>query len=435
MEHTKFTDLNLSTEMLRAVSELGFEAATPIQSLAIPVLLEGKDIIGQAQTGTGKTAAFGIPIIEKVNPQEKDVQAIILCPTRELAIQVAEELTVLARYKQGIKILPIYGGQPIERQLYALKREKIQIVVATPGRMCDHIDRKTISLEKVKIVTLDEADEMLDMGFRDDIEFILKQIKDKAQMVFFSATMAPEILGLAKRYLNNPQIIKVQHKELTVSNIEQYYIEVKDNAKVDLLSKLLDFYNPKLSVIFANTKRMVDILVDALKRRGYRTGGLHGDKTQRERDRVMDKFRKGDIEFLIATDIAGRGIDVENVEMVINFDIPTDEEDYVHRIGRTGRAGRAGKAITFVLGREMYHLKRIKQYTKKNIAPLQAPSSVDIEARKSNEILEAIKSVISKGHLTTYTNMVEEMCKGEITSQEVAAALLKMKLENNKLPN
>lgn len=432
MEHKKFTELGLSSEMLKSISEIGFEAATPIQSLSIPVLLEGKDIIGQAQTGTGKTAAFGIPIIEKINTTEKDVQAVILCPTRELAIQVAEELTVLAKYKTGIKILPIYGGQPIERQIYALKKEKVQIVVATPGRMCDHINRKTIILEKVKIVTLDEADEMLDMGFREDIEFILKQIKNKAQMIFFSATMPSEILNLAKKYLHNPQVIKVLHKELTVSNIEQYYIEVKENNKIDILSKLLDFYNPRLSVIFANTKRMVDILVDALKRRGYRTGGLHGDKTQRERDRVMDKFRKGDIELLVATDIAGRGIDVDNVEMVINFDIPMDEEDYVHRIGRTGRAGRSGKAVTFVFGREMYHLKRIKQYTKKNILPMQPPSGDEIEARKLTELSEIVKSVISKGHLTNYVNMIEELCKEDITSLEIAAALLKMRLEKNK---
>ena len=305
MEKLRFEDLNLSKEMQKAVAELDFEEATPIQYQSIPYILKGKDIIGQAQTGTGKTAAFGIPTLEMVDPESRKVQAVILCPTRELAIQVAEELKKLSKYKKGVEILPIYGGQPIERQMNGLKKG-VQIIIGTPGRVMDHLDRRTLKLDNVKIVILDEADEMLDMGFREDIEFILKKIPEQRQTILFSATMPQAILNLAKKYQKNPEFIKLVHKELTVPSIEQFYYEVKEQTKPEVLSRLIDTYDLKLSLVFCNTKKRVDELVGHLQARGYLADGLHGDMNQTQRDRVMSKFRKGAVEILVATDVAAR---------------------------------------------------------------------------------------------------------------------------------
>ncbi len=425
MEKSEFKDLKLSGEIQKAIIDMGFEEATPIQIQSIPHMLEGKDVIGQAQTGTGKTAAFGIAAIERIDAKKKGVQTVILCPTRELAIQVSEELKKLSRYNKGIEILSVYGGQPIDRQIKALKKG-VQIVIGTPGRIMDHMERRTLKLDSVKIVILDEADEMLDMGFREDIETIMKQIPEERQTILFSATMSREILDLTKKYLNKPQMIKLTHKEMTVPNVEQFYYEVKSQAKTEVLSRLIDINDLKLSLVFCNTKRRVDELVESLKTRGYMTEGLHGDLQQRQRDSVMSKFRRKEIEILVATDVAARGIDVGDIEAVFNYDIPADDEYYVHRIGRTARAGKAGVAFNFVTGREIYRIREIQRFTKTKITAQKVPSVDDIEEIKTRMILDKVKASVDAGHLGEYSNLVEKLNREDYTSLEVAAALLKM---------
>ena len=427
MENSEFKDLKLSKEIQKAITDMGFEEATPIQSFSIPYMLEGKDVIGQAQTGTGKTAAFGIAALERVDPQNKGVQAVILCPTRELAIQVSEELKKLSKYKRGIEILPVYGGQPIDRQIRALKKG-VQIIIGTPGRVMDHMERRTLKLDGVKMIVLDEADEMLDMGFRDDIETIMRRIPKERQTILFSATMSRAILDLTKKYQTKPQMIKLEHKEMTVPEVEQFYYEVKSQAKPEVLSRLIDINDIKLSLVFCNTKRRVDELVDILKSRGYLADGLHGDLQQRQRDIVMSKFRKKEIEILVATDVAARGIDVGDIEAVFNYDIPADDENYVHRIGRTARAGRTGRAISFVTGKEVYRIRQIQQFTKSRIIAQKIPSASDIEEIKTKLILEKVKGIVDAGHLGEYNNLVEKLIQEDYTSLDVAAALLKMQM-------
>jgi len=385
-----FTDLNLSKEIQMAIEDMGFEETTTIQAQSIPYMLEGRDVIGQAPTGTGKTVAFGTIVLEKMDPKNKGLQAVILCPTRELAIQVAGELKKISKYKKGIEILPIYGGQPIDHQIKALKRG-VQIIIGTPGRVMDHMGRRTLRMEGVKIIILDEADEMLDMGFREDIETIMKKIPGQRQTIFFSATMPKAILDLTKKYQINPQFIKLVHKEMTVPNVEQFYVEVKQQAKAEALSRLIDYSDLKLSLVFCNTKRRVDELVEELITRGYIADGLHGDMQQKQRDAVMSKFRRKEIEVLVATDVAARGIDVGDVEAVFNYDIPTDDEYYVHRIGRTARAGKAGLAFTFVIGKEVYRIKEIQKFTKTKIMAKRIPSVSDVEEVRTNLILENVK--------------------------------------------
>ena len=427
MENSEFKDLKLSKEIQKAITDMGFEEATPIQSFSIPYMLEGKDVIGQAQTGTGKTAAFGIAALEMVDPHNRGVQAVILCPTRELAIQVSEELKKLSKYKRGIEILPVYGGQPIDRQIRALKNG-VQIIIGTPGRVMDHMERRTLKLDGVKMIVLDEADEMLDMGFREDIELIMKKIPRERQTILFSATMSRAILDLTKKYQTKPHMIKVEHKEMTVPEVEQFYYEVKSQAKPEVLSRLIDINDIKLSLVFCNTKRRVDELVDILKSRGYLVDGLHGDLQQRQRDIVMSKFRKKEIEILVATDVAARGIDVGDIEAVFNYDIPADDENYVHRIGRTARAGRTGCAISFVTGKEVYRIRQIQQFTKSRIIAQKVPSASDIEEIKTNLILEKVKGIIETGHLGEYSNIIEKLTQEDYSSLDVAAALLKMQM-------
>ena len=424
MEHLRFEDMNISNEICRAVLDMGFEEATPIQSQAIPVILEGKDIIGQSQTGTGKTAAFGIPLLERINPEDRRLQALILCPNRELAIQVSEEFRKLLKYKDNIRVLPIYGGQPIDRQIAAL-RKGTQVVIGTPGRVMDHMRRRTIKAETVQMMVLDEADEMLDMGFREDIETILVKIPEEHQTLLFSATLSPEILDITKRFQKNPEFIKIVRKELTVPNIEQYYFDVKEKTKLDALCRIIDVYDPKLAMVFCNTKKRVDDLVEMLQGRGYFAEGLHGDLKQAQRDKVMQKFRNGTIEILVATDVAARGIDVDDIDVVFNYDVPQDEEYYVHRIGRTGRAGKAGKAFTFCVDKEIYKLRDIMRYTKTKIQQQKLPTLSDVEEMKTNIYLEKIKGIIEEGHLTKYIHLVDRLMEEDYTSIDIAAALLK----------
>lgn len=431
MKKLNFTELNLSKEIQKAVEDMGFEEASPIQSEAIPFLLEGRDVIGQAQTGTGKTVAFGIPTLELVDPKEKGVQALVLCPTRELCIQVAEEMMKLSKYKKGMSILPIYGGQSIERQFQSLRKTN-QVVIGTPGRVIDHMERGTLKLDDVKMFVLDEADEMLNMGFVEDIELILEQIPEERQTVFFSATMPKAILELTKKYQNNPQHVKVVHQELTVPNIEQIYYEVKEANKLEALSRLIDVNNVKLGLVFCKTKKRVDELVEQLQARGYSADSLHGDMRQAQREQVMKRFRGGNIDLLVATDVAARGIDVDDIEAVFNYDIPYDEEYYVHRIGRTGRAGRNGRAFTFVSGKEIYKLKDIQKYAKTKITLQRVPNLNEVEEIRINAYLEKVKAVIDEGSLEKHIKIVEKFVEqDDLTTMDFAAALLKMNLNLN----
>jgi ATP-dependent RNA helicase DeaD len=430
MKMTGFEELNIKKEILKAIKELGFEVPTPIQLEAIPKLYEGLDIIGQAQTGTGKTASFGVPMIEKVNPDDKSVQILILAPTRELSIQVADEIRKFCKYLPNTKCLAVYGGQPIDRQIKVL-RQGVQIIVGTPGRLLDHIQRKTLKLNKVVGVVLDEADQMLDMGFLEDIETILNETPKERQTVMFSATMPREIEVIAKKYMKQPQKVKVIHKELTVPQISQYFFEVKPHEKVDSLCRILDMENNELSIIFCRTKRGVDELVESLQSRGYSVEALHGDLKQTQRDRVMKKFRDGVIDFLVATDVAARGLDVENVSMVINYDLPEDIEYYVHRIGRTARAGRGGVAYTLVTARQIRNLKTIESFIKTKIKRKDVPTANDIVEKQRESMADKINSMIEKGGLTEYTSFIEKLAENN-NSIDIAAALLKMIINKNE---
>ena len=421
-----FEELCLDTRILRAITEMGFEQASPIQAQAIPVAIEGKDMIGQAQTGTGKTAAFGIPLLQRVDPHNKKLQAVVLCPTRELAIQCANEMRKFAKFMHGIKVLPIYGGQDITKQIRSLKGGT-QVVIGTPGRVIDHIRRHTLKMATVGTIVLDEADEMLNMGFREDIETVLQTLPEEHQTLLFSATMPKPIMEIAKTYLKEPEIIKVVKKELTVPKIEQYYYEVNPRKKAEVLSRLLDMYDPELSLVFCNTKRKVDELVEDLKGRGYFAAGLHGDMKQEQRDRVMQGFRTGKTEILVATDVAARGIDVDEVEAVFNYDLPQDDEYYVHRIGRTGRAGREGRAFSFVSGKEVYKLKEIQRYCKTKIYAQKVPSLNDVANTKMENILDDVERVIEQEDLDMMINAIEERVNNsEFTAMDMAAAFLKI---------
>lgn len=426
----RFEELSLSKEMLKGIKDMGFEEASPIQAQSIKPLLEGKDIIGQAQTGTGKTAAFGIPILEMVDKGD-DIQAIVLCPTRELSLQISKEIGALAKHKKGIKILPVYGGTNIDRQMRSI-RKKVQVIVGTPGRVMDLMRRKAIKLDNLKIAVLDEADEMFAMGFRDDMKVILDQTNEDRITCFYSATMGKDIMNFSKMYQNNPEIIKIQHKEVTVENISQYYLEMAKNMKKEILSRLIDIYSPKLSIVFCNTKRMVDELVSELSDRGYIADGLHGDLKQSQRDNVMKKFRDNTIDILVATDVAARGIDVGNVDIVFNYDLPQDEEYYVHRIGRTARAGRKGKAFTFVVGRDIYKLDEIIKYTKAKIDYLELPTISDIDLTKKNRVLEDLSYELSKEQdLKNERLIIDRLLQNGYGAVEIAANLIKILSDKN----
>lgn len=428
MNELNYRESGLDERILRAVEEMGFEQMTPIQAQAIPVLLEGKDIIGQAQTGTGKTAAFGIPVIQRVVPEDLSLQALILCPTRELAIQAAREIRNFAKFMHGIKVLPIYGGQDISKQIRSLKGG-VQVVVGTPGRVMDHMRRHTLKFDNLKMLVLDEADEMLDMGFREDIETICARIKSEHQTALFSATMPKEILDITDRYQKDAVMVKVVKKELTIPLVRQYYYEVRNRDKEEVICRLLDYYNPKRSLIFCNTKRMVDELADNLKGRGYFAEGLHGDLNQYQRDKVMQGFRSGRTDILIATDVAARGIDVNNVEAVFNYDVPQDIEYYVHRIGRTGRAGKKGRAFTLVVGREIYKLREIERTCKTKIKNRLIPTVSDITESKAENILKQALDTINTKDISKAASLIEKkMNEEDFTAIELAAAFLKMQM-------
>ncbi len=415
----------LDARIIRGIREMGFEKLSPIQEQAIPYLLEGEDIIGQAQTGTGKTAAFGIPTIQKIDPELRKLQAIILCPTRELAIQAAEELRKLAKYMHGIKVLPIYGGQEIGKQIAALRG--VQIIVGTPGRVMDHMRRHTIKLEHVNMVVLDEADEMLNMGFREDMETILGQIPGEHQTALFSATMPQPILEITHKFQKDAKMVKVAAKELTIPLVSQKYYRVKNQDKDAACIRLLQYYQPKLCLIFCNTKKKVDEVAEALKQQGYQAEGLHGDMSQHQRDVAMSRFRNGSTNILIATDVAARGIDVDDVEAVINYDIPQDIEYYVHRIGRTGRAGRTGRSFTFVNSREMYRLREIERVCHTKVEEKKLPGAAKVMRAKAGRMLEQAWALREHEDMELMKKYLQrKMEEEECDALELAAGLLKM---------
>lgn len=429
----KFSALAINDLIIQSLSNMGFEEPTPIQAQSIPPAMSGRDLVGQAQTGTGKTAAYGIPMIHKIlGSFAEKVQGIVLTPTRELAIQVAEELNKIGQYTD-VRTLPIYGGQDIGRQIKALKKRP-QIIVATPGRLMDHMERRTIRLDDVKVVVLDEADEMLNMGFIEDIENILQQIPQERQTLLFSATMPKTIQALAKRFLKDPVMISIKSKEVTVPLVEQYYIEVHDRQKFDVLCRLLDIQSPDLAILFARTKRRVDELAEGLKKRGYLAEGIHGDLTQAKRDSVLRQFREGIIDILVATDVAARGLDISGVTHVYNFDIPQDPESYVHRIGRTGRAGQAGIATTFVIPREIEHLRLIERVTKRKIIRKPIPTMTDALEGQQKITIEKILNTIESNNLDNYRGRAEELLVETDSVTLLAAALKLLTKEPNTAP-
>lgn len=424
----KYSDSGIHPDILKAVEEMGFETMTPIQEQAIPVLLEGKDIIGQAQTGTGKTAAFAIPMIQNVDPQLKKPQGIILCPTRELAMQAAEEIRKLTKYRSGIKVLPVYGGQDIGRQIRALS-QGVQIIVGTPGRVMDHLRRHTIKTAHIKMIVLDEADEMLNMGFREDIETVLEDMPKEHQMALFSATMPQAILDITGTYQNNAVYIKVTPKEITVSAIKQAYYRVAKKDKAEALIRLIDYYQPARSLVFCNTKRMVDEITGGLKERGYEAEGLHGDLSQNQRDTVMNLFRNGGCAILIATDVAARGIDVSGVDAVFNYDVPEDIEYYVHRIGRTGRAGRKGRSFTLISGREIFKIRDIERICHTTIRERKIPTPADIIKVKSGKLFSEAMEVMEQKDLAELRRAIQLTAEENgFSVLDLAAAFMQMNI-------
>ncbi|MBU8907366.1 DEAD/DEAH box helicase [Desertibacillus haloalkaliphilus] len=418
-----FKDFQVSDEIKKGIKDMGFEEPSPIQEKVIPVILEGGDVIGQAQTGTGKTAAFGIPLIDKVN-QASHVQALILTPTRELAIQVSGEIQKISKYKK-VRTLPIYGGQSIGHQIRALK-QGVHVVIGTPGRIMDHLRRKTLKLDRVHTVVLDEADEMLDMGFVDDIESILRQVNVERQTLLFSATMPPAIKKLSRKYMNQPKTVSINRGEVTAPSINQMYYKVLERNKLESLCRIIDSEDIELGIIFCRTKKGVSELTEALQARGYMADGLHGDLTQMQRDSVMKKFRDSTIEFLIATDVAARGIDVDNVSHVINYDIPQDPESYVHRIGRTGRAGRHGLALTLVTPREMKHLRSIESEIKMAIPSQNVPTIEEVvEKQQESWKKQIINTINDEKDMQLFEPLVKEIL-ADYPPEKVVAALMKM---------
>ena len=369
----KFTDLPINDDILRGIDKKNYHEMTEVQEQVIPLALEHQDVIAQAPTGTGKTMAFAIPILQSLDFEDNSVQALILSPTRELALQITEEIRAVAYYQSKMKVVTLYGGEYIEKQLTSL-RKKPQIVVATPGRLMDHMRRETVSLEHIKILILDEADEMLNMGFREDIDEILKNVSSDHQTMLFSATITSAIETIGKKYLKDAKVIRVNKTQMTVSTLTQKYIEVKEKDKIETISRIIDIYGYQLVIVFCNTKRMVDEVTSSLLTRGFIVEALHGDMKQMQRDRVMNRFRTGTINILVASDVAARGLDIEDVDVVFNYDVPTDHEYYVHRVGRTGRAQKEGLAITLVTNREKYALRDIVSYSKATITKMEVPS-------------------------------------------------------------
>lgn len=426
MSQSTFDELQLSNELLRAITEMGFEEPTAIQEQCIPKILTGTDLVGQAQTGTGKTAAFGIPMVEMIDTSSKNVQALVQCPTRELAIQVTGELIKLGKFVGGLKVVPVYGGQSIGQQIKAIKRGA-QIVVGTPGRTIDHLQRGTMKIDNLKMIVFDEADEMLNMGFRNDMEKILSYTNGPIQTVMFSATVPRAIRDIMNRYMDKPETVTIKREAITAPNIEQYLVEVRDSVRTEAICRFMDTNDFTLALVFCNTKRKTESLTNELISRGYGTDYINGDLSQNQRDRVMNKFRKKQIDILVATDVAARGIDVDDVDVVFNYDVPQDPEYYVHRIGRTGRAGRTGKAITFTTRRKNKQLRTIERQIKNKLDYLDMPSNAEVREFRLSSHMDDVVKTLEKGGLSDWIEQIEQFSDERFTTIEIAAALLKLK--------
>ncbi|MDU6744216.1 DEAD/DEAH box helicase [Peptoniphilus harei] len=422
----RFSDLNLSSELLRAIDDLGFESPSEVQEASIPIILEGCDVLAQAQTGTGKTASFGIPIIEGMEEDADDLQALVLVPTRELARQVSEELKKLAKYKKFINIVPIYGGADMGKQLRDLKKGA-SIVVGTPGRVMDHMKRKTIRLDVLKFLTFDEADEMFDMGFRDDMKTIIEKTNPDRQTLFFSATFDNDIREFSRLYQRDPAKVIIEKKELTAEKIEQFYLELNRNMKTEILNRLILIHKPKKSIIFCNTKRMVEALEVEIAQRGYKVDSLHGDMRQSSRDNVMKKFRKGTIDVLIATDVAARGLDVSDIDLVFNYDLPQQAEYYVHRIGRTARAGKKGASFTFVTSRDYPKFREIEKYANIKMEKMKLPTKADVERKSLDNLFDKVnKNILKAEDQASYTEVLNKLLAEGHSLYDISASLLKL---------
>lgn len=422
MEKT-FADLGLSPELMKAIEAQGFEQPSPIQAEAIPVALTGRDVVGQSQTGSGKTLAFGLPAVDRIDPLNRSTQVLIMCPTRELAMQVCAEIHKVSSFKEGVRATPIYGGSSYDRQIRALQMGS-QVVVGTPGRILDFADRGTLRLDALKTLVFDEADEMLDMGFADEIERLMQIVPKERQTIFFSATFDPRIRRLIDRYTNNPATITIEQKAMTVPTIEQRYYEVQGRSKTEVLCRVLDMDSPRLSIVFANTKKAVDDVTDSLVGRGYAADRLHGDLNQIMRERVMRNFRNGTLEVLVATDVAARGLDVNDVDLIVNYELPYDTEDYVHRIGRTGRAGRKGTAVSLVAGREIYLMQRIQRFTNAKVTRTKVPSQEELEATRVDQTFEKLKATLEGGEYAKHEHTVQRLLDAGFDPTDIMSALL-----------
>ena len=422
----RFSDLNLSSELLRAIDDLGFESPSEVQEASIPIILEGRDVLAQAQTGTGKTASFGIPMIDGIQEGNENLQALVLVPTRELARQVSEELKKLAKYKKFINIVPIYGGADMGKQLRDLKKGA-SIVVGTPGRVMDHMKRKTIRLDGLKFLTFDEADEMFDMGFRDDMKTIIERTNPDRQTLFFSATFDNDIREFSRLYQRDPAKVIIEKKELTAEKIEQFYLELNRNMKTEILNRLILIHKPKKSIIFCNTKRMVEALEVEIAQRGYKVDSLHGDMRQSSRDNVMKKFRNGTIDVLIATDVAARGLDVSDIDLVFNYDLPQQAEYYVHRIGRTARAGKKGASFTFVTSRDYPKFKEIEKYANIKMQKMKLPTKADVERESLDNLFDKVnKNILKAEDQANYTEVLNKLLAEGHSLYDISASLLKL---------
>lgn len=424
----KFSELNIAPEILKSVEGMGFEETTPIQEKTIPLALEGKDVIGQAQTGTGKTAAFGIPMLQKIDPSNRNVQGLIIAPTRELAIQTQEEIFRLSKDKR-VRVTCVYGGADIRRQIKQIQGGA-QIVVGTPGRLLDHIRRRTLKLDKVETLVLDEADEMLNMGFIEDIESIIKEVPSERQTLLFSATMPTPIKRIAERFMKSPETVAIKTKTLSAATIDQYFTKARDNEKFDILTRLIDVQNPTSAIIFGRTKRRVDELAKGLEMRGYQAEGIHGDLSQSKRMSVLSDFKKGKMDILVATDVAARGLDVSGLTHVYNYDVPQDPESYVHRIGRTGRAGEKGVSVTFVTPQEMGYLRTIENLTKQEITSLRPPTNDEAIESQLESAMEDIRKTIVENGLDKYHTAAEKLLSA-YSSEDIAAALVKTMIKDS----
>ena len=425
MDTPPFTDLGLPAPLLEAVEVLGYERPSPIQAATIPPAMEGRDLVGLSETGSGKTAAFALPALAKIDIENRTPQVVILCPTRELAVQVCEEVHRLGSKLPGLSAIPVYGGAPIDRQLRFLHRG-VHLIVGTPGRLLDHLRRKSFDPSNIKLAILDEADRMLDMGFREDMEDILGELHKEHQTLFFSATMNRGVEGLIRKFGNDPETISIKRKTLTVEAVEQRYYEVRHRSKIEVLSRILDLEQPRLALVFCNTKRVVDECTETLTARGYSADRLHGDISQQLRERTLKRFRDGTVEVLIATDVAARGLDIDDIDIVFNYEIPQDPEDYVHRIGRTGRAGRAGRAISFVFGRDIYRLQTIERYIRQKIAHTRIPSQEDVEGRRGDLLFETLRETLESGGYNPHGAYIERLLDQGHAATDIAGALLSL---------